>query len=352
VNKRTDKVSARPVSVFGQQTWSTAIATAWVLSRNRQFTEACSRSNFPDDYVIEGEAEEWKRASTRPRDQSGRKPVMLFPSVTAACQNLVGTLGTKPDKSAAPDVNDIKWVEYVKSLKFHRAAVLESFPDLDDRDRERLLASVWRGDDPHKHARIPFSHAAWWIASDHGTRPVTLDDVVTWRAGFERILEQVAKGLTILALDPPPARAISPSEFDSVPIEYPCAALARSPYRGGRDSHIACTIDSERGDRYFEKGNSVAKWLRLMVQSAELLKIRNTASLKSCSLDDYKKHVEETVKKTGYRPSGEADEAWAKNNDYSTTSVRVRRKEFTDALPREQQEAAKRGGPRRPHLKP
>jgi hypothetical protein len=329
VNEPADKVSEPPV--FGLQTWRTAIATAWVLTRNCQFTDACNHDNVETALQTEWLADEWKRAGARPGDQSGRKPVKLFPSVTAARQKLNNTLGS--------------------GLDFDRDAVLKGFPDLDTADRKRLLASVWRGDDPRKYSRIPLSHGAWWIASDHGTRPVALDDVATWRPAFEFILEPIVKGnLTILATDPPPPRPISPGEFDGVPIEYPCAALVRSPYRPGRDSYIACTIDPEQrqiGDRYFEKANRIAKWSHLVVQSEELLKICKRI-LKPCSLDDYKNHVDEAIKKTGRRPSDAEDDAWAKNNNYSTTDVRARRKDFTDALPPAQQEAAKKPGrPRR-----
>jgi hypothetical protein len=314
VTKRRGRVSrsTSETSVFDLQSWSTAIATAWILTRNRRFTEACTRSKFPSDHVIDGEADIWKRAGARAGDQSGQKPVMLFPSVAAAWQKLKDTLGEGPD--------------------FARAAVLKDFPDLDATAGEGVLASVWRGDDPRQQSRISLSHAAWWIASDRGARPVALDDVATWRPAFEFIVEQIVKGtLTVVAVDPPPARLIPPGEFDGMPLEYPCAAFEinfRSPYRPSRDAHIACTIDPERrtiGDQYFEKGNPIAKWSQLMVQSAELLKLRTTTPRKNLTAKVYSDHVQDVLDRLGRKPTRKEDGNWAQHEGYSREQMRAER---------------------------
>jgi hypothetical protein len=71
-------------------------------------------------------------------------------------------------------------------------------------------------------------------------------------------------------------------------------------------------------------------------------------NLKSCSLADYKNHWDVVVEKTKIWPSDAEDEAWAKRQNYSTPSVRDRRKEHIAALPIELREIVQKGGRRRP----
>jgi hypothetical protein len=92
---RDEVTRVRPVPIFDLERWHPSIATLWVLTRNKKFTQACARGYGSDANTVQLEADEWRRVSfLRAEDnQAGRGPVMLFPSVSAAWERLQSEFG-------------------------------------------------------------------------------------------------------------------------------------------------------------------------------------------------------------------------------------------------------------------
>jgi hypothetical protein len=244
------------VSVFDLERWQASIATVWVLSRNESFTQACARGYGSDANTVQLEADEWRRAGFLQAEdnQACRGPVMLFPSVLAAWERLRREFGPE-------------------SADYARSEVLARFPDLDSPDRDRLLQSVWRAEDPKKCAALPLSHAAWWLATRRGTELIILDDWRVWKVAYEKVRRHLV-GAQIPIVDKN-GQDVSPREFAVVGFDYPCRAHARSPYAAGRHTYIACALtphESVHGDQFFAAGSNTAKWQNLMLSSAEFIR--------------------------------------------------------------------------------
>jgi hypothetical protein len=75
---------------------------------------------------------------------------------------------------------------------------------------------------------------------------------------------------------------------------------------------------------------------------------RPTGQRGNCSAEAYRIHWGE-VKPW---PSDKEDDAWAKENGYSSGSVRTRRREYIASLPADQRDHIQKGGPRRPFPEP
>lgn len=71
-----------------------------------------------------------------------------------------------------------------------------------------------------------------------------------------------------------------------------------------------------------------------------------------CSAAAYSKHWDEVARTIKVWPSDPEDEDWAKANGYSVDSVRLRRKEFIEALPAYKREHIQKGGRRTPFPEP
>jgi len=246
----------RTVSIFDLERWQASIATVWVLTRNKKFTQACARGYGSDANTVQLEADEWRRVSfLRGEDnQAGRGPVMLFPSVTAAWERLRTEFGPE-------------------SADYARLEVLARFPALDGLDRQCFMQSVWRAKDPEASPGLPLSHAAWWLATNGGTEPIILDDWKVWKPAFEKLRRHLSAA-QILILDGNGAD-VSPRAFAVVGFDYPCRALPRSPFVAGRHTYIACALtpeESVHGDQFFEAGSNVARWQNLTLLSADFIK--------------------------------------------------------------------------------
>jgi hypothetical protein len=250
------------ISVFGMQRWPLSISTAWVLTRNEAFVEGCTRREPETGELglgrVKTEAYDWRNDTPIEGTRLGRRPLMLFPTVEAAADLLRHELNQHQGD-------------------FPRDEVLARFPKLADADHSALRASVWRGNDPRRQNRITLSHAAWWIASEQGTRIFPLDDRIEWSPAFDKLLATVVEGeLAIFSVDPPPARRVSADLFDGMPVDYPAQALTQpfgSPYRPGRDSFIECDLLGAQGDQYFKAGKFEPAWRGLQVSSNDLLQM-------------------------------------------------------------------------------
>jgi hypothetical protein len=245
----------RLVPIFDLQRWHSSIAAVWVLTRNKKFVQACARGHGTDANTVRLEADEWKRVSflSAEDNQARRGPVMLFPSVVAAWERLQREFGPA-------------------SWDYPRSEVVERFPALDTLDRDRLMRSIWRADDPEKAPALPLSHAAWWLATKGGTEPIVLDDWKVWKPAFERLRRHLT-GAQILILDQN-GNGVSPRAFAQVGFDYPCRALPRSPFLAGRHTHIACALtreESVHGDQFFEAGSDAARWQNLTLLSAHFI---------------------------------------------------------------------------------
>jgi hypothetical protein len=180
----------------------------------------------------------------------GRRPLMLFPTVAAAAERV------------RLELNQHRW-------DFPRDEVLARFPKLavGDLPTPSQWASVWRAYDPRNQRRVPFSHAAWWIASEQGTRIFALDDHAAWAPAFDASLVTIADGeVAIFSIDPGPARPLQVDLFDGISVNYP----AYDWYRPGLHSFIEC--DLLEGDRYFTCGQDEPIHRGLQVSSTDLLK--------------------------------------------------------------------------------
>jgi hypothetical protein len=244
------------VSVFDLERWQASIANVWVLSRSESFTRACARGYGSDVNTVQLEAAEWRRASflSVEDNQAGRGPVMLFPSVRAAWERLRSECGAA-------------------SADYARSEVLARFPALDSPDRYRLMRSVWRADDPEQCGGLPLSHAAWWLATQGGTELIILDDWRVWKTAFEKVRRLLA-GAQIPVFDKN-GQDVSPRAFAVVGFDYPCSALARSPYVAGRHTYVGCALtpyESVDGDQFFAAGSDAAMWQNLMLSSAEFIR--------------------------------------------------------------------------------
>jgi len=245
---------ARPVPIFDLERWHPSIAAVWVLTRNRKFVQACARGYGTDAHTVQLEADEWRRVSflSAINNQAGLGPVMLFPSVSAAWERLQCEFGSTPD--------------------YARSELIDRFPALDSLDRDRLMQSLWRADDPEKFPALPLSHAAWWLATKGGTEPIILDDWQVWKAAFEKLRRYLtAAQILIMGKD---AKGVSPRAFAVVGFDYPCRALPRSPFVAGRHTYLACALtpdQSVHGDQFFETGATVPRWQNLTLLSAHFI---------------------------------------------------------------------------------
>jgi hypothetical protein len=169
--------------IFAAKWWPASVAAGWVLSRNQEFAERCNRPD-PAGHVADVEAYDWRYNLPVFGERLDRRPVMLFPTGACAFRVLNGEV----------EANRIGTHTGKNGMTFVAEEVRARFPALDDPRRDRVLASVWRGDDPQLEKRIPLSHAAWWIASDRGTKAVVLDDRTIWQSAFGLLLEHIVEG--------------------------------------------------------------------------------------------------------------------------------------------------------------
>jgi hypothetical protein len=246
------------------QIWPWSIATAWALTRNDEFVEGCIRSDDGELYTpglgaIETEAYDWRWNTPIMGKSLGCRPLMLFPTVTAAAERVRVAINQH-------------------RLDFPRDEVLARFPKLavGDQPTPSQWASVWRGNSPHDHRRVSLSHAAWWVASEQGTRIFDLDDRASWKPAFATLLAPIVdREFPIYSTDPPPARPLPADLFDDIPVNYPSRALdqfAGFPYRPGLHSFIDCDL-LEGGDRYFTRGQVDPTQRGLQIGSAALLRL-------------------------------------------------------------------------------
>jgi hypothetical protein len=244
------------------QRWPLSIAAAWVLTREEQFVEGCYRAAYnPTLNPVENDATDWRRNTKVGGHDLNRRPVMLFPSAEAASLRLRTVLSHD------------QW-------DFSRDEVLSSCPPLDG-DQASVMASVWRGQDPEKHKRIPLSHAAWWIASERASQIFALDDRTIWAPAFTSLLCSIVdRQVRVSANDPSPARSMDAALFDladaagTFPIDFPARAsegFGGPPYRPGYGAFIAC--DLLAGDRYYTANTREPAWSGLQLLSADLLQL-------------------------------------------------------------------------------
>jgi hypothetical protein len=258
-------------SVFGMQIWPWSIATAWALTRNDQFVEGCLRSGYgegelcrPSLGAIQTEAYDWRWntgiVQYRETMCFGRRPLMLFPTVATAANRV------------RLELDQHRW-------DFPKDDVLARFPKLaiGDRLSPLLWASVWRGSDPRSQERVTFSHAAWWIASEQGTRVFALDDRDSWRPAFDALLTVIEDGeVALFTVDSRRARRLPADLLGSFDVNYPAMALnqfAGSPYRPGDSSFIETDLLNSEGDQYFLQGQREPAGRGLQVSSTDLLKM-------------------------------------------------------------------------------
>ena len=248
--------AAKPVpdatkSIFDEEWWPEHVAAAWALSRDRELVEVCAARPDPRGWVVQIEAINRRLAG---------RPVMLFPSVGSAKKRLRATFNA----ATAFDV--------VEAACFRRDAVIARFPGIDDRDRVKVLASVWQGNDPNEHERIPLSDAIWWIASQGANDPVVLDDHARWEWTYTTLVECIINDkVAIFATYPGPAERVPSEHFAEMPVKF---LLGGVPMRGRHlEAHVLCAVGTEHqwGDQWFGNGGGKAKWQRLMIPSAELM---------------------------------------------------------------------------------
>jgi hypothetical protein len=304
--------SEQPASIFEAEWWPAPVATAWVLSRDRRFTEACTNihgdtKEWLDD--MQAQAEIWRLLPEPLSDPTDYTyPIMLFPSSEdawfALCRETTWGVAGIQGRIRVKSGNLSPW-----SQELSPTDVLVRFPRLEDSDRALVMSSVWSGNNPREHNRIPLSHAAWWIGSKGGISPFALDNSTVWDQAFEALIDHVLqRRISIFADHPPPARRLPSEPFADIPFEYPLARSRydRSPHKD--QPHIACSLqDLDPGtDRYFVEGNIEPKWRRLSIPSSELIKQLPTTSGKtfasSMSLTEQRDREIASRLKTGARP--------------------------------------------------
>jgi hypothetical protein len=276
---------AIPVArVFENQRWPLSIASAWVLSRNKEFVASCVRPNEPEDLgvgPVRTEAYNWRWDVPINGKQLGRRPVMLFPTVEAAAERL--------QRELTPTSTGL----------FERAEVLARFPQLATGDCPSPSAwdSVWKGIDPRSQERLTFSHAGWWIASEQGARIFPLDDHASWKPALDELLAAVVDDTAaIFSVDSQGAQRLSGKLFCGVLVDYPAYAL-RFPWRRGHDLFVECDLLNLEGDQYFSRGAREPAWRGLQV--ADLLKMygrRRTGSVgRPTSMDLIEKQLDDRI---------------------------------------------------------
>jgi hypothetical protein len=247
-------------SIFQMRWWPSPIATAWVLTRNERFIDRVGERYRNGLGPIAAEAQNWRHDVKVNGVSLGRHPVMLFPTVESAAARLHAEL---PEQQRG----------------FPKDRVLAKFPKLDDQDYDRVLGSLWRGQNPNDQKRVGLSHAAWWLASKRNTQAFRLDDSAAWRSAFDQILSAIVDGrVGVFATKPPPVQPIPADKFDGMPVEYPARAsehrLVGSPYKCGGDAFIKCDFNS---DQYFAVGQREPVWSGLQVNSDDLLKLTDAS---------------------------------------------------------------------------
>ena len=182
---------------------------------------------------------------------------------------------------------------------------------------------------------IPFSHAAWWIASEAGTRTIVLDDPATWQSAFSKLLKPiVAAVVRVYRTDPLPVDLIEARQFDGVEVDYPCKArhgFGGPPFTPGRDTFLACAFERP-GDRYFtaEKGRE-PKWQGLMVSSEDLLSIWSpprwgSKEITPQHIEDYQNYAQARRIEEGDWPTREEDTVWGQRRGLSRELTRQLRR--------------------------
>jgi hypothetical protein len=132
---------------------------------------------------------------------------------------------------------------------------------------------VWRGNNPHDHGRVTFSHAAWWIASEQGTRIFALDDHAVWKPAFDALLAAIVDSkIVAFSVYRSPSQRLSADLFDNMLVDYPAHALDQFRWPGD-SSFIRTDLLNSEGDQYFLRSQDEPTHRGLQVSSTDLLKM-------------------------------------------------------------------------------
>jgi hypothetical protein len=231
--------------VFGMASWPVPVAVAWVLTRNKDFMAGCPRQRDDGLGPLDTECANWRFNIHVNRVDLHRTPLMLFPSAASAYKRLRAEVRRD-------------WHNC-----YPQKEVLAAFPEgnLDEPDQARVVASVWRALNPNDQDCVSLSGAAWWLASDRGTKVIVLDDVRVWEPAFKEVVS-----LPIFS----DGERVPSNQFLAASFTYPCGAWYHWHGPNHMGQFVKCDLE---GDDVFNAHDGT-KRPRLVVRSADLIALR------------------------------------------------------------------------------
>ena len=232
--------------------WPIHVALAWVLTRDRIFTEAALANDFSPHLS----SNEWKSF-----DEVDVAWTALF---SAIIKNRIALWGLAYDASnqcSSPPrritkklLEGLDWESngesprlapaYVEKqsertggfgvLEVDRAQVLSEFP-IGSSPLARSTARLGSPQSPAGGGYMALSDAAYWIATEGGTKSFFIREITAWRRGYEGLATQIKNGNVV---------AIGRENGESMPV-----AIAGYSFSGLR---IRCPFETRPADPPFE----------------------------------------------------------------------------------------------------
>lgn len=204
------------MTTFEQERWPLHFALAWVLTRDRVVAERAKPTDFHPCL------------DTNRQDSVGRAWRMLYASLA---NGRIPAFGASPEDFASLDWADLAAGEGIVVSSSEMIAV---FP-IEGDPVEFTSDQIGQPIPPDGPGYITLSEAAYWIATEAGTKRVAARDTAVWQGVFDKLLPRMQSGdVRVVGRKRGAATAevIAPASFVGLRVDYPYVPTPRDMFFG------------------------------------------------------------------------------------------------------------------------
>ena len=239
------------MTTFEQERWPLHFALAWVLTRDRFVAERTKPTHFHPSLTV------------NPQDGADRAWHELHNSLAKGC---VPAFKIAPKAEIIPpkDFELFDWTDFTTNdnIVVSSNAMIAAFPTGGE-PVEFTSDQIGPPVRPEGQAYMSLSDAAYWIATDGGTKRIVARDVSVWRDAFDKLLLRLQLGeLHAVGIKRGEATPdeIKPEHFVGVRVDYPYIPTPNSIFFGPKPDkpiwYIKCSgplIPDEMRDEFSDE---------------------------------------------------------------------------------------------------
>jgi TIR domain len=276
---------------FGQRRWPLHFALAWVLTRDPAFSERAKPSDFHPHLNEDEDEDDWISGDEVDQAWSLLHQALAGGSVPAfktskLCGNSDAQVGEAGEERIAPEaLASIDWADLIRddgdssAVVVSSSAMISFFPPGGNpvAFTSDHIGPPIRPDGP---GYMALSDAAYWIATEGGTKRIVMRDVSVWKGAFAELLRRVQSGQVHVVGRRGGAslpETIDGASFVGLPIGYPYTQAPLSMIAGEKPHIECCGVlfpETDEADRYSDKlwgfNRQTPEWTHLQVRCSDI----------------------------------------------------------------------------------